>query len=823
MPNPLEKLKKIKGKSWTEIRARGEQAISGYSEQIGLSGKLPSDEEFIQLLNRSSFGNEKITPENMLSKFFEDAQFTFFPSFRRKEKTLEAFRHNFGEKSARYFIDKAERAIAGKFDLLGYENLYFGADVDWHYEPVADKHSPKKHWKQFDELDARETGDKKIIWELNRHQQFFDLGVAFWLTGDERFAETFGRHLESWIEQNPPGIGVNWASSLEAAFRSISWLWALNFFKDSQHLTPALFYKALKFLYAHGRHIERYLSTYYSPNTHLTGEALGLYYLGTQISFFTQSEQWKNLGAEILYAELGNQILSDGVYFEQSTWYQRYTADFYTHFLILENFNADDNQASPREALETKLQSMLDFMMYITRPDGTTPLIGDDDGGRLLPLGNSAPDDFRASLATGAVLFERGDYKYVARQSTEEALWLLGAEGINRFEKLTERLPAASSKRFEAGGYFVMRDGWAETDNYLLVDCGEIGSLNGGHGHADALAIDLAVGGDSVLVDSGTYSYHESNEFREYYRSTSAHNTLEIDGQSQSESGSKFSWKTKADARADKWIAEDRFNFFEGAHDGYERLSGAPAAHARSVFYLKNDYWIIRDYVKTFGRHDYALNFHFDEKRDLSVENAENGEWCLSEAPGEKVGVRFFAFGDNGSWHKKEGFISPVYGRKEAAPFFQYISNGTGAQEFFTFVLPFENAFEAPEVFESDVAGGRAFVVKYRDYRDLFLFSDGEQIIRTEFFNSNARFLWARLSAGETLPEEFVLIGGTNFTIEGREVINYLQPIEFAVARRFGSKLNVRTSDNVFSVSLPKKHSTTLILKNQFDDGDNDE
>ena len=145
--------------------------------------------------------------------------------------------------------------------------------------------------------------------------------------------------------------------------------------------------------------------------------------------FFSHAENWRKLGEDILYAELDRQILPDGVYFEQSTWYQRYTVDFYTQFLILKTLSGDDTGANFHNKLNAKLQFALDFLMYISRPDGSTPLIGDDDGGRTLPHSNSQTTDFRSVLANGAVLFERGDYKFVARESAEETLWLLGAEG----------------------------------------------------------------------------------------------------------------------------------------------------------------------------------------------------------------------------------------------------------------------------------------------------------------------------------------------------------------------------------------------------------
>ena len=804
MVNPLETIKKIKGRSFKELRTRGGQAISARAEQIGLSGKLPSDTELFALVDSQAFGADDITIEDLRDKFYEDAQFNFFPAFRQKEQTLEIFEKQFGD-SAENFIERAEKILEGKFDLLGYENLNFGTKVNWHYEPIADKHIPFKHWKQFDELATDESGDKKIVWELNRHQYFFTLGVAYWLTGDERYAETFARHLDCWMQENPSGIGINWVSSLEVSFRAVSWIWAFHFFKDSPHLTPELFQKALKFVYQHGRHLLKYLSTYYSPNTHLTGEALGLYYLGTQFPFFKAARNWRETGEKILFEELDRQILDDGVYFEQSTWYQRYTTDFYTHFLILKTLSGEETDKDLQMKLGAKLQSLVDFLMYVTRPDGTTPIVGDDDGGRCLPLGSGRCDDFRHVLSTNAILFERGDYKLVAGEFAEETLWLLGSAGAQSYEFLRARQPIETSAAFESGGYFVMRDGWTDTDNFMLIDCGEIGALSGGHGHADALSIDAAVGGVTTLIDSGTYTYHESEALRDAFRSTEAHNTLTIDGKSQSETGGKFSWKTKANADLKRWVSEPRFNFFEGAHNGYERFG---ATHTRSVLFLKNDYWIVRDFVEASGKHDYKLNFHYASAANPQIESAENNVACVAENSS-----RIFTFADNGDWQRTESSISTRYGKRTAAPLLQFSSSGIGAQEFFTFILPTD--VDAAQVIETEVVGGRAFVINFRGYQDLLVFADGGQIVRTEIFNTDFRFLWARLSAGASLPEEFVMVGGTRFSLGGREIINHPHELESATARRLGNKLNVKTSETVFSVSLPQKNSKTYIVKNQ--------
>src|SRR5262249_38852217 len=152
----------------------------------------------------------------------------------------------------------------------------------------------------------------KIVWELNRHQYFSTLGQAYWVTNDEKYAQTFANHITDWIEKNPPKLGINWASSLEVAFRSISWIWALYFFRSSTSLTPQVFAHILKIIYLNALHLETFLSTYFSPNTHLTGEALGLFYIGTIFPEFKDSERWRHTGRGILSDQLERHVQSDG-------------------------------------------------------------------------------------------------------------------------------------------------------------------------------------------------------------------------------------------------------------------------------------------------------------------------------------------------------------------------------------------------------------------------------------------------------------------------------------------------------------------------------
>ena len=756
------------------------------------------DAELVQIVDAAAFGTEEITADNLLEKFREDAQFNFFPAFRQKDEVVKIYKNRFAA-SVNALVERAERIIDGEFNSPGSAYSDSGAEIKQRYESTADTPVSLKSQKQIDESAA--NGDVKIVWKPDSQQYFFTLGAAFWLTGDERCAECFARRLDEWMQENQSDGGVNSASDLEVSRRAMSCIWAFHFFKDSKRFTPELFQQSLKFVSRHGEHLMGNLSNADRPNARLIGEALGLYYLGTQFQFFKAARAWRETGAKILFEQLDCQILTDGARLEQSTCRLRDAADFYTHFYILQTLNGEETDGDLQTKLGAKLQSLVDFLMFATRPDGTPPTNG-DEGERCLRLGGGKSDDFRAALSTNAVLFERGDYKFIAEKYAEETLWLLGGAGEQSFESLPALIPDESSAAFEAGGFFIMRDGWKKTDNFLLMA-----------GASGALAVDVAVGGRTALVNSVTSARYESAESSENNRPTEAHNTLTIDD-SQSAASGEISRKTKAVKESNRWISEPRFDFFEGSRSvGGEQRQ---ATHTRSVLFLKNDYWIFRDFVKTSGKRDYKLNFQFSGASAPQIESAENESACVVETSDANSGFRLFTFGDNGEWRRKTGSIFDCDGGTVDAPLLQFASSGTGAQEFFTFLLPTEASADAPEVYETEIIGGRAFVVNFRGFRDLLVFTDGGQIVRTEIFDTNFAFLWARVGAGEEiLPEEFVLIGGAHFALDGREIINHPRVLEAATARRFDDKLNVQTPEGVFSVSLPQKHSAAFIAKNQ--------
>ena len=752
-------LQKLRNVSLHELRVRAGQRMAAFSERHGWSSlaKLPTDEEVATL-----FVSTSRPTDNLLEHFRLRSKPNFFFSFNSPEKTASAFRSRWPA-VAEQITEKADRLCEGSFDLLGFKDLKFGSPIDWQFEPITGKRIPFVHWSQLDYLNAEVAGDKKIIWELNRHQFFMTLGQAYWLTGNERYAKVFANQLDAWMDANPPKLGINWASSLEIAFRSISWLWAFYFFRTSTSLSKGTLLRACKFLYLNARHLESYLSTYFSPNTHLTGEALGLFFIGTLFPEFKEAKRWQDLGSRILIEQLPVHVRSDGVYFEQSSYYHRYTTDFYLHFLLLSRTN---NFTLPPQ-VEEFLVRLLDHLMYITRPDGTVPLFGDDDGGRLAMLDARPADDFRGTLAIGSVVLDRGDYKYVAGDAAEELLWLTGPEGLNRFDKMVAKQPPETSKAFQEGGYFVMRDGWTRESNYLLFDCGPHGSLSNGHAHADVLSFDVAARGRTILVDPGTYTYTGSQELRDWFRSSAAHNTLTMDGESSSVPGGSFSWKNTATATPLLWITHDQFDFISGKHDGFERLE-SPATHFREILFIKNNYWVIRDRVVTKGAHRYDLFFHFAAGAHPVV---DANEVAVHEFPVNLPGFEVFVFGQGGKWRCDQSWVSKSYGHRSAAPVCTFTVEAEGEQEFFTFMIPRPLPSHQASVSLMDGAKGKVFEVRNTHSRDVLMVGQGQPVEAGQI-SSDFQLAWLRFGVESSSLNEWVLIGGRRLVVDGHNIIN---------------------------------------------------
>ena len=762
---------KLRRASVAELGVRARQWSAAWAERLRISSqlRLPNDRGFARILERF---RTRTTPG-------------FFAAFSQREDVPDLLRRRWPELEARV-IEVADHMCRGQFDLLGRSRLDCGAPIDWHRDPVSGTRVERRHWSRIDHLDPKVAGEYKLIWELNRHQYFVTLGKAYWYTNDERYAATFVEHLMAWMDANPPTIGVNWASSLEVAFRAIAWIWGLHFFKASPCLSDTVLLRTLRFLYLHGRHVETYLSTYSSPNTHITGEALGLLYLGTMLPELDCAERWRRIGWTVFLEQLEKHVRPDGSYFEQSTYYHRYTSDFCLHALILGQVNGGPIPA----VLSDKLRLLLDHLMHLSQPDGRTPLVGDDDGGRVLPLDERSPNDFRATLATGAALFQRSDYRYVSGPASEETLWLLGSAGLCAFDAVEPAAPAVQSRAFPDGGYHVLRDGWEREASSMTIDCGPHGVLNCGHAHADALALTLVVRGTAVLVDPGTYTYTAPPVLRDHFRSSGAHNTVTVAGQSSSIPSGPFSWQHTARTFLTSWQPGERCDYFEGTHDGYARLT-PPAAHHRAVLFLKGDYWIVRDRVATEGDHDVQVHFQFAPDIRVAVQSADRvvARWGTNASELLEIGI----FGQPGELRREEGWVSGSYGALSPAASCVFTARGMGTREIVSFLIPRTRTEESLVIHERAASNGRAFTIVGRGVEDTLLIGrDGE--VASDDLSTDAALAWVRRLRGSEQPLEFVLVQGTRLAWRGRRLTQADDPSDLTAARVEGSELPVEVS-----------------------------
>lgn len=538
------------------------------------------------------------------------------------------------------YLAAAERIVAGRFDVFALDDVPLGSQgspPNWNRDPRTGITAPLTCGKRLNYRDTQLVGDIKYLWEPNRHLHLVTLAQAYSLGRDSRYLTTIRDHLNSWFVACPPGLGANWSSSLEVALRLINWsvTWQLVGGLDSPLFAGAAgstFRNAwLDAIHHHAQFIRGHLSRHSSANNHLIGETAGLFMAGVTWPHWPQAHSWRTTGHQLLIREALLQNAPDGVNREQTVSYQQFVLDL----MLLPLLSGRANAIEFPDSYIKRIEAMMEFLASIMDCDGNVPMIGDADDGRVVQLSTSAGFcNYQSLLATGAVLFQRGDFKAKVRAGAldDKTRWLLGPSAIDSFKALsgaTTGLPV--SRAFRDGGYFILgRSFETEDEIRLIADAGPLGYQGiAAHGHADALAFTLSVGGREFLIDPGTYAYHTEPEWRAYFRGTAAHNTVRVDERDQSEAGGNFMWLNKANAGCLIWRSGNRHELFEGWHDGYCRLND-PVKHTRRITLdTQTGHIVIDDTLQMAGTHIIELFFHCDEHAELSAMGASR--YALSQ------------------------------------------------------------------------------------------------------------------------------------------------------------------------------------------------
>ncbi len=533
--------------------------------------------------------------------------------------------HALSHADAKPYLAAAERIRAGELDIFALRGVNLGQPPRWNRDPKTGIQAPLVFGKTLDYRDPDQVGDIKYLWEPNRHLHFVTLAQAYALCGERKHFDELAEQLDSWLIACPHGQGPNWASALEAAIRLINWsiAWQLVQRAFANGRYAELRARWLCSVYQHAEFVRGWLSLHSSANNHLIGEASGLFIAGLTWPHWPQAATWVGTGKRILEREALAQNAPDGVNREQAVSYQRFVLDFLIFCLMAGRANGQPFSAE----YTGRIEAMLDYLAAIMDAGGNVPQIGDADDGHMARLSQeSGFCPYRSLLATGALLFGRGDFKLKAGRLDDKTRWLLGAEADARYETLDPRIRRLPPRQaFTDGGYYVLGcDLDTPQEIRLVADAGPLGYRSiAAHGHADALAFTLSVAGREFLIDPGTYAYHTQGAWREYFRGTSAHNTVRIDGEDQSVQGGNFLWLKKANAGCSLWLSSAEKDCFEGWHDGYLRLAD-PVKHRRLITLDKTAARIvIEDTLEMAEEHLVELFFHCHE--DSGVTPTEAG------------------------------------------------------------------------------------------------------------------------------------------------------------------------------------------------------
>lgn len=521
-------------------------------------------------------------------------------------------------------ITLADEALRHEFDLLGSGPVKLDP-IDWHCDFKSGfRWPPRKFYKRYVTTDYSNNSDVKVPWELSRCHHLLWLGQAYLLSKDEKYAEEIVSQIDNWINENSLMYSINWTCAMDVAIRAINWLYAVNMIIDSRSISAPFIRKFTKSLYEHGFFIFRNLEKGfpYSRN-HYASDITGLLFIGQFFIDIREGKKWWNFALQEFFSEVRKQILPSGVHFERSTSYHRLMTElFFYSYLLLKRVGV----GIPSD-IKYRVQSMFDFILHYSRPDGSAPNIGDNDDGRLLPFIRYCFDDHRYLLSLSSIEFSRPLYKKYSDSLCVDSFFLINTGDTGRLSTIRGTTDKISSKFFPDAGFCIIR----HDDFYMFIINSEISGFPdtkrnncGTHTHADLLSFELAIGDTTFLVDPGSYVYTASIKERNQFRGTSYHNTLTVDGLDQHElSENAFVVSKYASPIYSKYSEDETAVVFEGAHDGYTTLD-SPVMHKRSIRFNKETLdCVINDQLDFRGHHEFSWHFHFHP--EISLMQIEDG------------------------------------------------------------------------------------------------------------------------------------------------------------------------------------------------------
>jgi hypothetical protein len=558
--------------------------------------------------------------------------------------------------TAERLVAAADRILGGEWSLLGTPRPDIAAP-DWFLDPVTGRRAPQ-HELAFsvDHRDEARTGNVKAVWELSRHHHLTVLAAAWWLTGEDRYADVVADQLRSWWRDNPFLSGVHWTSGIELGVRLVSWAWVRRLLDDWPKVGD-LFEDndlGLAQIWWHQHYLDAFRSTGSSGNNHAVAEACGRLVAACAFPWYAESDRWRADSARRVRSSLAANTFPSGVNRELASDYHR----FVTELGLVAAVEADaTGHPLGRDTWKLLVRS-LDAAAALVDCAGRPPRQGDGDEGRALVLDDPEGEPWTELLDAGSEMVGALPW-WPALPPTVAGTLLRAVHGTG--VHVVGR-PGEAPQHFPDAGITLLRTHRGEgPEIWCRCDGGPHGHLSiAAHAHADALSVEVRYGGTEILVDPGTYCYHGEPAWRSYFRSTLAHNTIEVDGTSQSVESGPFMWSNHATAREDRArVGPLPVQSWTAHHGGYDRLRPG-LGHTRSVVLDRNVRELtVADHLRARGPHSVRMCYHLGPDVDVKLAGT------VAELRWSRTGRREWAalsLPEQLDWTAHRGEADPILG-----------------------------------------------------------------------------------------------------------------------------------------------------------------
>lgn len=531
--------------------------------------------------------------------------------------------------------------------------------IDWHRDIRSQGSFPRTFAKDID-IRSDKHGSAKHVWEVNRMQFLTRIARQYRATGEELHLVQFQAIIESWIEANPYLAGVNWYSNIEVNLRLITWYLCWEIL-DVNHLmasNPAfgefVSRKWVPEIYLHCLYSYQNPSKFSSANNHLISEAAGLF-IAASFWKFAASEKWLRYAGALLEKEIIRQHSRNGVNKEEAAEYIQFITDFFLLAYLVGERSGHPFSATYRQTLK----KIFDYIHHLMDMNGNLPFYGDGDDGRTFILDSGKDfNNFKSLLTSAAILFNDPQYKAKSNGFDAKNAILFGKAGRAVFDALGLAAADSPSQVFGDEGHIIFKKVEENREIYLHFDAAPLGFLSiAAHGHADALSFTLSVDGRWVFVDPGTFCYHSDPEWRQYFISTLAHNTVCVDGANQAVNGGPTLWTRHYNTNIVYAVTNGRIDAAQATHDGYQPLG---VAHTREIRFDKAENRIvILDTLEIKDRSAHVFEIPFHLHPDVQVDAGAPDKFRLRSAGGREVHL---SADPRLTWEIKRGCEAPILG-----------------------------------------------------------------------------------------------------------------------------------------------------------------